>query len=163
MTLITEPSLSSISLSSNGFPRHAFLASSRKSKITLRNERNRGFKHSGNNEQSSVLACGFRDVRDAIVVRIVVGRRVTVYRSGLVEIACKVPVLSSSCPTGALVIATVLNTSRSAMSFLGSENRTLQGLSSEVTSTIISFVRHVRRVHRSSPSKRVSSPTTQLQ
>ena len=50
----------------------------------MKNARNRGFKHCGNIEQSSVLACGFREVTDAIVVRIVNGRRVTVYRSGLV-------------------------------------------------------------------------------
>ena len=35
---------------------------------------------------SSVLACGFQEVRDAIVVQIFNGRRVTVYRSGLVEL-----------------------------------------------------------------------------
>ena len=52
----------------------------------MRNVRTRGFKHCGNTERSSVLACGFREVRDAIVVRIVDGRRVTVYRSGLVEL-----------------------------------------------------------------------------
>ena len=52
----------------------------------MRNFRNRGFKHCGNTEQSSVLVCGFREVRDAIVVRIGDGRRVTVYRSDLVEL-----------------------------------------------------------------------------
>ena len=48
------------------------------------NVRNRGIKHCGNTEQSSVLACGFQEVRDAIVVRIADGRRATVHRSGLV-------------------------------------------------------------------------------
>ena len=52
----------------------------------MRNVRNRGFKHCGKPDQSSVLACRFREVRDAIVVRIVTGRRVTVYRSDLVEL-----------------------------------------------------------------------------
>ena len=52
----------------------------------MRNLRNRGFKHCGNTEQSSVLVCGFREVRDAIVVRIVEWRRVRVYRSDLVEL-----------------------------------------------------------------------------
>ena len=46
----------------------------------------RAFKHRGNTEQSSVLACGFREARDAIVVRVVDGRRVTVYRNDLVEL-----------------------------------------------------------------------------
>ena len=39
----------------------------------MRNARNRGFKHCGNTEQSSVLSCGFREVRDAVVVQIVDG------------------------------------------------------------------------------------------
>ena len=39
-TLITEPSLSSLSLSCNGFPRRAFLDFSQKSKLTMRNVRN---------------------------------------------------------------------------------------------------------------------------
>ena len=50
----------------------------------MRNVRNRGLTHCGNTEQSSVLACGFREVTSVIVVRIVDGRRVTVHRSGLV-------------------------------------------------------------------------------
>ena len=78
-------SLRCFSLSCNGLPRHPFSAFSLKSKITMRNVRNRGSKHCGNTEQSSVLACGFREVRDAFVVRIVDGRRV-VCRSGLVEL-----------------------------------------------------------------------------
>ena len=92
-TLITKPSLSSLSLSLSlslcpaiGFPRHAFLASSLKSKITMRNVRNRGFKHCGNTEQSSVLACGFLEVRDFIEVWIVNEHRVIVHRSDLVEL-----------------------------------------------------------------------------
>ena len=52
----------------------------------MRYEQNRGFKHCGNNEQYSVLACGFREVRDAIVVRIVDGRRVIVHWTDLVEL-----------------------------------------------------------------------------
>ena len=35
---------------------------------------------------SPVLVCGFREVRDAIVVWTVDGRRVAVHRSGLVEL-----------------------------------------------------------------------------
>ena len=54
--------------------------------FTRRNVRNRGFLHCGNTEQSSVLACNFRDVRDVIVVRIVDGCRVSVCRSDLVEL-----------------------------------------------------------------------------
>ena len=61
------------------------MAFSLKSKITMRHVRNRGFKHCGNTEQSSVLACGFREVRDAIMVWIVDGRRATVKRSYLLE------------------------------------------------------------------------------
>ena len=52
----------------------------------MRNLRNRGFKHCGNTEQSSVLVCGFREARDAVVVWIVEWRRVTVHRSDLVEL-----------------------------------------------------------------------------
>ena len=51
----------------------------------MKNVRNRGFEHHGNTEHCSALARGFREVRDAIVVRIVDGHRVTVYESGLVE------------------------------------------------------------------------------
>ena len=50
----------------------------------MRNVRNRGFTYCGTAEHSSVLACGFREVRDATVVWIVDGRRVTVHESGLV-------------------------------------------------------------------------------
>ena len=46
--------------------------------FTLRNVRDEGYHHCGSSEQSSVLACEFRGVRDAIVVRIVDGRCVTV-------------------------------------------------------------------------------------
>ena len=52
----------------------------------MRNVRNRGLTHCGNTEQSSVLACGFREVTGFIVVGMVDGRRVTVHRSGLVEL-----------------------------------------------------------------------------
>ena len=54
--------------------------------FTGRNVRNRGFQLCGHTEQSSVLTCGFREVRDVIVVRIVDGRRATVCRSNLVEL-----------------------------------------------------------------------------
>ena len=53
----------------------------------MRNVRNRGFKHcNGTPNWSASLACDFWEVRDAIVVRIVDGRRVTVHRSDLVEL-----------------------------------------------------------------------------
>ena len=45
-----------------------------------------GFTHCGNTEQSSASACGFREVRDAIVVWIGDGRRVTVHRNGFLEL-----------------------------------------------------------------------------
>ena len=48
------------------------------------NVRNRGFKHCGNTELSSVLVRGFREVGE-IVVRIVDEHRVTVHGSDLVE------------------------------------------------------------------------------
>ena len=40
----------------------------------------------GNTEQSSVLACDFREVKDVSVVRIVDWRRVSIYRSNIVEL-----------------------------------------------------------------------------
>ena len=80
-TLVTEPSLSSLSLPCNGFPRHAFFAFSLKSKIT--NEKRA--KQRIQNTVSSVLACGLREVRD-IMVRIVDGRRVNIHGSDLVEL-----------------------------------------------------------------------------
>ena len=51
----------------------------------MRNAQNRGFKHCGNTELSSVLVRGFREFRD-IVVRIVDGRRVIIHGSFLVEL-----------------------------------------------------------------------------
>ena len=69
-----------------GFPMHAFFAFHLKSKIIMRNVRNRGFKYCENTEQSSVLVCLFRDVRDFIEVWIVNENRVTVHRSDLVEL-----------------------------------------------------------------------------
>ena len=53
----------SFSLSCNGFPRHAFLAFSLKSKITRRHVRHRCFKHCGNIEQSSALSWFLRNQR----------------------------------------------------------------------------------------------------
>ena len=50
---------------------HAFFALFLKSKIIMRNVRNRGFKLCGNTEQSNVLSCVFREVRDAVEVWIV--------------------------------------------------------------------------------------------
>ena len=51
----------------------------------MRNVRNRGFKHCGNTELSSVLVRGFRDVGE-IVIRIVDEHRVIIHRSILVEL-----------------------------------------------------------------------------
>ena len=65
---------------------HAFFAFYLKSKIIMRNVRNRGFKHCENTEQSSVFVCVFREVRDFIEVWIVIAHRVTVHRSDLVEL-----------------------------------------------------------------------------
>ena len=85
-TLITEPSLSSLSLSCNGFPFACFsLLLFWRAKLPMRNVRSRGFKHCGNNELSSVLVHGFREVGE-IVVRIVDERRVTIHRSSLVKL-----------------------------------------------------------------------------
>ena len=50
------------------------------------NVRNRGFKHCENTEQSNVLVCVFREVRDFIEVWIVNEHRVIVHRSDLVEL-----------------------------------------------------------------------------
>ena len=52
----------------------------------MRNVRNRRFKHCENTEQSFVLLCVFRVVRDLIEVWIVIEHRVTVHRSDLVEL-----------------------------------------------------------------------------
>ena len=51
----------------------------------MRNVQHRGFKHCGNTELSTVLACGFREITD-IVVRIVHERRVIIHGSDLVEL-----------------------------------------------------------------------------
>ena len=59
------------SLMQSVFPMHAFFAFYLKSKIIMRNVRNRGFKHCENIEESSVLVCVFREVRDFIEVWIV--------------------------------------------------------------------------------------------
>ena len=74
------------SLSCNGFPMHAFFAFYLKSKIIMRNVRNGGFNHCENTEQSKVLVCVFREVRDFIEVWIVNEHRVIVHRSDLVEL-----------------------------------------------------------------------------
>ena len=84
-TLIPKPSLSSL-CRTIGFPMHAFFAFCVKSKIITRNVRNRGFKHCDNTEQSSVLVCVFREVRDFIEVWTVNEHRVTVHRGDLVEL-----------------------------------------------------------------------------
>ena len=52
--------------------------------FTLRNVLNKGSQHCGNTEQSSVLACDFREVRDVIVVRIVDHRLQEVEEEGKV-------------------------------------------------------------------------------
>ena len=67
----------SVSLSCNGFPMHAFFVFYLKSKIIKRNVRNRRFKNCENTEQSVVLVCVFREVRDFIEVWIVNEHRVT--------------------------------------------------------------------------------------
>ena len=60
LSLSLPPSLSpSLSLSSNRFPDACFLCFYLKSKIIMRNVRNRGFKHCENTEQSNVLVCVF--------------------------------------------------------------------------------------------------------
>ena len=52
----------------------------------MRNVRHRGFQHCENTEQSSVLVCLFRDVRDFIEVWIVNEHRVNVHKGDLVEL-----------------------------------------------------------------------------
>ena len=65
---------------------HAFFAFYLKSKVLIINVRNRGFKLCENTEQSNVLVCALREVRDFIEVWIVNEHRVTVHRSDLVEL-----------------------------------------------------------------------------
>ena len=85
-TLITKPSLSSLSLClATVFRLHVFFAFCLKSKIIMRHVRNRSFKHCGNTKLSNVLVRGFREVGD-VVVRIVDDRRVIIHRSILVEL-----------------------------------------------------------------------------
>ena len=52
----------------------------------MKNVRNRGFKHCENTEQSNVLVCVFREVRDFIEVWIVNEHRAIVHRSDPVEL-----------------------------------------------------------------------------
>ena len=86
-TLITEPFLSSLSLSVlQRFPDCMLsLLSFRGTKSSMRNVQKRGFKHCENTELSSVLAYGFREVGE-IVVQILDGRRVIVHGSDLVQL-----------------------------------------------------------------------------
>ena len=57
-----------------------------KSKIIMTNVRNRGFTHCENTEQSNVLVCVFREVRDFVEVWTVNEHRVIVHRGDLVEL-----------------------------------------------------------------------------
>ena len=60
----------------------------------MRTLRNRGFKHSGNTELSSVLVRGFREVGE-IVVRIIDEHRVIIHGSDLIDLFGAQPVFAS--------------------------------------------------------------------
>ena len=75
------------------FPSQAFFAFFVKSKVTSRILRSRGVTHWKNTEPSSVLVCGFWEIRGTVVVWIVDGRHVIIRRNHLVKqvglITCK--------------------------------------------------------------------------